>query len=98
MCALLVVCLLQLAELQNPVEDQVGFIYERSAIEAAIKAEARNGYNWVECPLPAVKHAIMLHHLKPVNKRRLQLLAKLRQKQQQREQGTQAANRVVLDA
>lgn len=76
----------------------MGFIYERAAIENAIKAASRDRCNWVECPLPGVKHAIMLHHLKPVNKRRLQLLAKLRQKQQEREQGTQAANRVVLDA
>jgi hypothetical protein len=76
----------------------MGFIYERKAIEGAIKAAGREGYNWVECPLPGVKHTIMLHQLKPINKRRLQLLEKLRQKHQQLGRNTQAPNRVVLDA
>lgn len=77
----------------------MGFIYERAAIVNALKQAQRDHCNWVECPLPGVSHAIMAHHLKPVNKRRLQMLAKVRGKQQQqrkRDAGAQA-NRVVLD-
>lgn len=89
---------LQVAELSNPVEDQMGFIYERAAILNALKQARRDRCNWVECPLPGVSHSIMEHHLKPVNKRRLQMLAKVRgkQQQQQRDAGAQG-NRVVLD-
>lgn len=76
----------------------MGFIYEKAAIMNAIQQAQRDGYNWVQCPLPAVSHTIMAHHLKPVNKRRLQMLAKVRgkQQQQQRDAGAQM-NRVVLD-
>jgi hypothetical protein len=85
--------LLQVADLDDPVEDEKGFIYERKAIEAALKKALRDDrMNWIECPLPAVSHPVMLHQLKPVNKRRLQLQA-------QRSKQTQPERRgVVLDA
>lgn len=90
LCARL--CPVQIAELDNPVEDQKGFIYERSAIVAAInQAQQADHCNWVECPLPGVSHAVMLHHLKPVNKRRLQMQAQRRPTQPDR-------RGVVLDA
>ncbi len=70
---------MQVAELDEPVEDQKGFIYEKKAIIQALQQAQRNDrFNWVECPLPGVNHAVMLEHLKPVNKRRLQLLAQRR--------------------
>lgn len=82
----------QVTELDDPVEDQKGFIYERSAIVAALQQAQRNDrMNWVECPLPGVNHAVMLHHLKPVNKRRLQMQAQRRPTQPER-------RGVVLDA
>lgn len=90
--------MLQLADLRDPVEDQAGFIYEREAIVKALqRAQHDDRFNWIECPVPGVSHKIMMHHLKSVNKKRLQLMARVRQQQQQREGGTQAANRVVLD-
>lgn len=95
-------CHTQLAELDEPLQDQMGFIYEGAAIRGAIRQEQRNGYNWVECPMPGASHQIFLQNLKPVNKRRLQRLAKQKQAQQkQQQQGTQAGahhGRVVLDA
>lgn len=88
--------LLQLADLDDPLEDQKGFIYEGAAIREALRKAAQvDRFNWIECPLPGVSHKIMQHHLKPANKRRLQRMAKLKQQQQQ---GTQAGHgRVVLD-
>jgi len=88
--------LLQLADLDDPLEDQEGFIYEGAAIREALRKATLDRCNWIECPLPGVSHKIMQHHLKPANKRRLQRMAKLKQQQQQ--QGTQAGHgRVVLD-
>jgi hypothetical protein len=92
-----VVSPLQVAELADPVEDQMGFIYEKSAILNALKQAQRDRCNWVECPLPGVEHKIMAHHLKPVSKRRLQMLAKVRGKQQQQRDAGAQGNRVVLD-
>lgn len=89
--------LVPVAELADPVEDQMGFIYEKSAILNALKQAQRDRCNWVECPLPGVNHAIMAHHLKPVSKRRLQMLAKVRGKQQQQRDAGTHGNRVVLD-
>lgn len=92
-------CNTQLADLDEPLEDQEGFIYEGVAIRGALQHTMReDGFNWIECPLPGVSHRIMLHNLKPANKRRLQRMAKLK-RQQQQQAGTQAGHgRVVLDA
>lgn len=83
-----------MADLDDPVEDQLGFVYEGAAIRDALKLAARDHMNWIECPLPAVSHRIMLYHLKPANKRRLQRLARARQQQQQTQAG---GGRVVLE-
>ena len=91
--------MLQLADLDEPLEDQQGFIYEGAAIRNALHQAMQDRCNWIECPLPGVSHKIMMHHLKPANKRRLQRMAKLKQQQQQQQAGTQAGHgRVVLDA
>jgi hypothetical protein len=68
----------QVSELDEPVEDQQGFVYEAAAIRAALAAAARDRMNWIECPCPGVSHRIMLHNLKPANRRRLQRLARAR--------------------
>jgi hypothetical protein len=86
---------LQLVDLQEPVEDHMGFVYERNAIVEAFQHAARTENSaFIECPVPGASHTIFLHQLKPANRRRLQRLARARQQQA----GTQAPRGVVLDA
>lgn len=86
-----------MAELDEPVQDQAGFVYEKAAIVGALRQAAQERMNWVECPLPGVSHKIMLHNLQPANRKRLARLKRARDAHQA-EAGRQAgAGRVVLD-
>ena len=71
-------------ELQDPVEDQKGYVYDKKAIYAYIDA-SRGGQ--VQCPVMGCTHMVSRATLKPcthVLKRRE------RQQRQQRWAGTQA--------
>lgn len=64
-CVLCVLCLLccpQLLDLQEPVEDQKGVVYEGEAVRAALRA-SRMG--WLEAPVAGSHHRITLASLKP---------------------------------
>jgi hypothetical protein len=92
---LLLLLVIQLVDLDEPMEDHLGFVYEKKAVMEAFQHAFRTEYSqFIECPVPGVNHTIFMNQLKPVNKRRLQRLARVRQQQA----GTQAPRGVVLDA
>jgi hypothetical protein len=58
--------LLQLLELEDPVEDQMGFVYEKSAIVDAIrKANNPRSRNKLTSPIAGTNHLIGMEDLKP---------------------------------
>lgn len=69
----------QLVDLESPVEDDKGFVYEGSAIRTAIT----RGGGVIECPVAGASHMVRLTNIKP--SRRV-----LRLQKQKRRQGTQA--------
>lgn len=57
----------QVIELKDPVEDEKGYIYERSAILAHIQQQGR-GQGWCDAPFPGANHRVFAHTLKPSSK------------------------------
>jgi hypothetical protein len=88
---------LQLIDLDEPVEDQKGFVYEGAAIKENVRR-----YGRIECPVAGASHYIGLSDLKPC--RRVLRMQKHRQRhgpgagqQQQQTQEPRAAGGRVLD-
>ncbi|WIA36485.1 hypothetical protein OEZ86_007785 [Tetradesmus obliquus] len=85
-----------LIDLQEPVEDHKGFVYEA----AAIKDNIRRNHGRIECPVAGASHWIQLSDLKPC--RRVLRMQKHRQRhpgagQQTQTQAPRAAGGRVLD-
>lgn len=66
----------QLIELDEPVEDQMGFVYEGAAIRADINGQHNKQ---LQCPVAGASHVLTLQSLKPC--RRILRQQKARQKQ-----------------
>jgi hypothetical protein len=88
--------LVQLIDLDDPVEDQKGFVYEG----AAIRADITRNRGRIECPMAGASHWVTAADLKPC--KRILRLQKHRQRhpgagQQQQTQAPRAAGGRVLD-
>jgi hypothetical protein len=88
--------LLQLIDLDDPVEDQKGFVYEG----AAIRADITRNRGRIECPMAGASHWVTAADLKPC--RRILRMQKHRQRhpgagQEQQTQAPRAAGGRVLD-
>lgn len=88
----------QLIDLQEPVEDDKGFVYEGEAIRHTL----RRSDGWMECPVAGASHRVQLNTLKPC--RRILRMQKQRKRQgahggqtQHGGHGTQTQRGRVLD-
>ena len=57
-----------LADLADPVKDKAGYVYDRSAIEQYINAQARRrGPDDVRCPVSGTAHVVRIEELAPAS-------------------------------